>query len=766
MGRSAKEKAANRRVEDALCFNFLFDNPVLFRDVFMPQFWGKYYKTRYYQYSEALSKNAVVLGGRSFGKCLAGSTMILSCVDGVYNTIKDLYNKKEQCLVSSLGKDGKVITEKAKVFSTGFKKVYKLRLRGAKEIKASADHRFLTGAGWKRLHELKKRELVATLKHVSDYKEGLLPNEFLNKLKYEIKRKGFAYRRLGRLYYTGIDNPKDRDKRFRYRGGRISKEIFRKYAEIINSEELIIMANSDIHWEQVKKIEYIGIEETYDLEVENTHNFIANDIIVHNSVGLELAWTQIIITRFNEESLLTTFRKLHIKDRAEKVISNIQLNPYLKYFLRGSSNTTRDSITRTPTYEIRLRNGHVAYGISTGDDPLAIMIQGKHPHWRFGDEMQSYVHHAWIKFQGAQDPRGSHDKFYGCIDGRIGTPFRKLDGKIKKFYDCRYRISRRLEPYFNQQTKLDCAQIYGGLNADEFKMQVDAEYAEPLWSVWPEKAIVDCIDTTPVEHNRALLKNEMQIISISGKEYSGLLPEQVLYDLPSLPEEGLEMIMGIDTGYTQPTVILPFYYYKEKWNLVCRIVLRDKVIPDDQAEIMDYIADFYKGSILAIDCSSAEGKAPATALLNPKRSEFVGKHYEDRVIMVEFQKRMTVGYRVEGEELVEITERIKEKTTEIGCNMFVQNKIRIYKDEDFLKEFNDEKRKKVGESTLIFTPMDCHIPEAYRCFCYAWSLKHQGIDLPETEEEDIDYEFAVPEYHKMPFQILGRRAASPGDFIR
>lgn len=44
----------------------------------------------------------------------------------------------------------------------------------------------------------------------------------------------------------------------------------------------IIKGDDNIKWEQIFKIDYIGEVETYDIEVEKNHNFIANDIVVHN----------------------------------------------------------------------------------------------------------------------------------------------------------------------------------------------------------------------------------------------------------------------------------------------------------------------------------------------------------------------------------------------------------------------------------------------------------------------------------------------------
>ena len=41
--------------------------------------------------------------------------------------------------------------------------------------------------------------------------------------------------------------------------------------------------NSDIFFDEIISIEYVGEEQVYDLAIEGTHNFIANDIIAHNT---------------------------------------------------------------------------------------------------------------------------------------------------------------------------------------------------------------------------------------------------------------------------------------------------------------------------------------------------------------------------------------------------------------------------------------------------------------------------------------------------
>ena len=49
------------------------------------------------------------------------------------------------------------------------------------------------------------------------------------------------------------------------------------------SEVLYELADSDLWWDEVATIEYAGEVETYDLTVPGDHNFVADDIVVHNS---------------------------------------------------------------------------------------------------------------------------------------------------------------------------------------------------------------------------------------------------------------------------------------------------------------------------------------------------------------------------------------------------------------------------------------------------------------------------------------------------
>ncbi|SFV52944.1 Replicative DNA helicase [hydrothermal vent metagenome] len=64
----------------------------------------------------------------------------------------------------------------------------------------------------------------------------------------------------------------------------ISKDRMQKLAEFLDSKKINNLAYSDIYWDEIISIEKNKKEKTYDLTVDSVHNFVANDIIVHNSI--------------------------------------------------------------------------------------------------------------------------------------------------------------------------------------------------------------------------------------------------------------------------------------------------------------------------------------------------------------------------------------------------------------------------------------------------------------------------------------------------
>jgi replicative DNA helicase len=64
----------------------------------------------------------------------------------------------------------------------------------------------------------------------------------------------------------------------------VSRPRLAKVAAALKSERLAHLAESDVYWDEIVSIESCGIEEVFDASVPGTHNFVAGDIIVHNSI--------------------------------------------------------------------------------------------------------------------------------------------------------------------------------------------------------------------------------------------------------------------------------------------------------------------------------------------------------------------------------------------------------------------------------------------------------------------------------------------------
>lgn len=69
----------------------------------------------------------------------------------------------------------------------------------------------------------------------------------------------------------------------RYNNG-ISRERLKHILEVVPNDFLKNLTNSDVYWDEILEIIPDGEEEVFDMTVARAHNFIANDIIVHNSI--------------------------------------------------------------------------------------------------------------------------------------------------------------------------------------------------------------------------------------------------------------------------------------------------------------------------------------------------------------------------------------------------------------------------------------------------------------------------------------------------
>ncbi|MEQ8672829.1 MAG: replicative DNA helicase [Aggregatilineales bacterium] len=173
--------------------------------------------------------------------CLTGDSLVHLYDEGHYVPIRDLVGKRD-FRVTSLNtttyklEAGTVIN----AFSTGTKPVFKMTTALGRNIRATGNHKFLTICGWKRLDELTESDHIA------------LPRVLSEQAVQTMGDRG----QLAPRYSTMVEQMATKLK----------------------------LATSDIYWDKIVSIEADGEEEVFDLTVQEHHNFVANNIVVHNSI--------------------------------------------------------------------------------------------------------------------------------------------------------------------------------------------------------------------------------------------------------------------------------------------------------------------------------------------------------------------------------------------------------------------------------------------------------------------------------------------------
>jgi replicative DNA helicase len=67
-------------------------------------------------------------------------------------------------------------------------------------------------------------------------------------------------------------------------GQNLSRARARRLAAVVDSPELEILSISDVYWDAIKSIEPDGVDDVYDLTVEDLHSMVSGNVIAHNSI--------------------------------------------------------------------------------------------------------------------------------------------------------------------------------------------------------------------------------------------------------------------------------------------------------------------------------------------------------------------------------------------------------------------------------------------------------------------------------------------------
>jgi replicative DNA helicase len=311
--------------------------------------------------------------------CLAGETLVYLPAEGAYRRIDSLVGQSGFDVLALNEETWKLEPRRVlRAFWTGTKPVYHLTTRLGRTLRATGNHRFLTIRGWRRLDELMPGERIAVprtlpgpsqptmrdeglallghligdgctlprqpvhyttndrslAEHVADLARDVMPRDVMPREVWRIHavsptaRPGITSRAMHALLGTACCGTALYEQN-------ISRDRARRLAGVVHSRELAALAESDVYWDEVLAIVPDGESQVYDLTVEGLHNFVANDITVHNSIEQD---ADIVMFIYREE---VYDRETPRKNVADIIVAKHRNGPLADIELYFSGQQTR-----------------------------------------------------------------------------------------------------------------------------------------------------------------------------------------------------------------------------------------------------------------------------------------------------------------------------------------------------------------------------------------------------------------------------------------
>lgn len=151
---------------------------------------------------------------------------------------------------------------------------YNLEIRDYEnQVKFEGKIGIFTSYKSKRLKEIVTRKIHSDERMPFGY---LLPSISDLKVEKIIGKVGMPWKYADKEQYTLIRNR-------RKNGNNVSRSQLLRFAKVFNDDLLLALATSDIKWDKITSIKSLGVKPTWDIEVEGTHNFVGDDVFLHNT---------------------------------------------------------------------------------------------------------------------------------------------------------------------------------------------------------------------------------------------------------------------------------------------------------------------------------------------------------------------------------------------------------------------------------------------------------------------------------------------------
>ena len=415
---------------------------------------------------------------------------------------------------------------------------------------------------------------------------------------------------------------------------------------------------------------------------------------------------------FYEESLaFTTPSKVHLEPPFFKLVRWLRHNPLLSHYV------DRNSVNAS-SFNIKLRNGFVLDCRIAGKTNTGANLVGMHVPFVLMDEAGYYPWGTYIEMLPIINTfQDGYQLFVaGVPDGRREkSVLFNADQRDAKFN--KHNIVAHDNPRYSDDDEERNINQFRGKNSEDYIHIVLGEHGQPVYAMF--------------DRNMMSIQNyELHIDRIKGKaiENDPQFMHSLVATMPKLPDNYEDVMIGIDLGYTEPTVVHTMYKVRNKWYWLSRIVLEQVDYPS-QEELIGLLDVKYNPSVIGIDQGSA-GKSTVQHLLNDER--WKSRTWNKKIFGIDFGGQVSVGLDEDGEE-------IKIRTKQFGMQKLqaMSNNHEIVftnRDEEMIGELERTSymRTSIGNITYVVEDVtgkqrrgDDHNTAALVCGILAWYQKFE-----------------------------------------
>jgi len=405
-------------------------------------------------------------------------------------------------------------------------------------------------------------------------------------------------------------------------------------------------------------------------------------------LGMDLDACFTIIHYDGDESCISSFDADHLNPRMERIASIIDNHKFFQmYHVIGKKQTVNRNtgiITRNG-HKMRKANERVE-GNKVGEK-----YHGMHYKKFYYDEFSYSTNEGLEKRIDSKHSYGVIERVFGIADLRVGSPLGDIlkDPKNKNWI-C--RMPQYVREDWDEKTKQEAIEKYGGENSTNYKLNVEAKLTEGAYSKFDiERIRKKCINND----------TKIKFFEVDKSNFN-LFKDRLVID--RLPCE--KVFISSDIGTTgSPSEIIIVFEINDKYKYHYNISLF-KLTIKEQAKVFKWIYDKMGSAFISLDCTNADGRGIRGYLVDMGIPE---KHLTDfrmnRNIEIGFQLDKN-GKIVKDEKRKPIIqkENTKEFSIQLLEKLFYAGKLEIPYDQKFIKQFTGfyeigNNRKSWGSTT-------------------------------------------------------------------